>query len=206
MRHKDGRWVWISVSGAAIRNSSGAIVNLMGIFRDITAMKEAADDLRRAHARTAAVLANVADTFFSLDREFRFVMVNPAAEKAPLGRPAGELIGKVIWDVFPALAGTPVQRFYQNALEMKSLEHHENMSRVNGRWYEGFVQRHDDGIDVYLRDITDRTSSDTALRESEEKFRMLVENSNDIIYTLTAEGVFRFVSPAWTSLLRHLVS
>lgn len=44
------------------------------------------------------------------------------------------------------------------------------------------------------------------LRESEEKFRTLIENSHDIIYTLTPEGVFTFVSPSWTALLGHPVS
>ena len=44
---------------------------------------------------------------------------------------------------------------------------------------------------------------DRKLRKSEEKFRLIVENSHDIIYTLTAEGVFIFVSPAWTTLLGH---
>jgi PAS domain S-box-containing protein len=39
----------------------------------------------------------------------------------------------------------------------------------------------------------------------EEKFRLLVENSHDIIYTLTPEGVFTFVSPSWTTLLGHPV-
>jgi len=41
------------------------------------------------------------------------------------------------------------------------------------------------------------------LTNSEEKHRLLIEHSHDIIYMLTKEGVFTFVSPAWTILLGH---
>ncbi len=43
-------------------------------------------------------------------------------------------------------------------------------------------------------------------KESEKKYCSLVENSHYIIYTLSPDGVFTFVSPAWTALLGHPVS
>ncbi|MFZ4479810.1 MAG: diguanylate cyclase domain-containing protein [Rhodoferax sp.] len=54
-----------------------------------------------------------------------------------------------------------------------------------------------------VHDVTERRRSRVALTQSEEEHRLLIENSHDIIYTLNADGVFSFVSNAWTSLLGH---
>ncbi|MBK8596484.1 MAG: PAS domain S-box protein [Holophagales bacterium] len=51
-----------------------------------------------------------------------------------------------------------------------------------------------------------RRRAEEALRESEEKHRLLIEHSHDIIYTIDSAGVLTFVSQAWTTLLGHPVS
>jgi PAS domain S-box-containing protein len=58
---------------------------------------------------------------------------------------------------------------------------------------------------AFITDLTHHKKAEEALRLSEAKYRRLIENSHDIIYTLTADGVFTFVSPAWTTLLGHPV-
>lgn len=47
------------------------------------------------------------------------------------------------------------------------------------------------------------TRTKVKAQENEEKYRLLVESSYDIIYTLSLDGIFTFVSPSWTNLLGY---
>lgn len=52
-------------------------------------------------------------------------------------------------------------------------------------------------------DITNNKQIEEAYRKSEEKLRLIIENSHDIIYMISAEGIYTFVSKAWTHFLGH---
>ena len=53
------------------------------------------------------------------------------------------------------------------------------------------------------RNIVQHKQAEERLKENEEKFKTFVENANDIIYQLTPEGVFTYVSPNWTEILGY---
>jgi PAS domain S-box-containing protein len=55
------------------------------------------------------------------------------------------------------------------------------------------IQRHNSELE---KEIAQRRQTERALAESEAKFRMLVEKSNDIIYTTDLKGQFSYVNPA----------
>ncbi|MBK7867546.1 MAG: PAS domain-containing sensor histidine kinase [Ignavibacteriales bacterium] len=52
-------------------------------------------------------------------------------------------------------------------------------------------------------EISERIEQQEKLRESEERFRTLVENVDDVIYTLNRNGEFTYVAPTWKKLLGH---
>jgi two-component system CheB/CheR fusion protein len=190
LRH-DGATRWIWAAGRHRTDETGQPRRMAGIVQDITERKQAEAALRESHDRTTAILESIADAFYSLDDEWRFVVVNPAAERAPFGRPASELLGKVIWDVFPAIPSTRIYQHYLDAVQKRSHEHYEAQSPLNGRWYEVFMFPRTGGLDVYMRDITKRKGAEEALRLSEEKFAKAFHgNTAAMAITRLHDGLF----------------
>lgn len=147
--------------------------------REITERIRTEEALREAQKRTSAILESIADTFYSLDDQWRFTTVNPAAEKAPFGRPSGELLGRVIWELYPGLVGTRIHQHYLDAAAGNTPERYEAQSPLNDRWYEVFMQGRNGGVDVYMRDITERKLAEDALRESKERLSTLYESMTE---------------------------
>jgi len=55
------------------------------------------------------------------------------------------------------------------------------------------------------QEVAERKKAESALKESEQRFRSLGENSPEIIYTLGKNGAFTYVNPAWEKVLGHSV-
>ena len=201
---RESAYRWISIDAVPVfRTGEEQPYEVHTVFSDITERKQSETALRDAHARTTAILESIADAFYSLDDHWRFLAVNPAAERAPFGRPASELLGKVIWDVFPAIPGTRIHRHYLDAVEKRTNEHYEAQSPLNGRWYEVFMFPRPGGLDVYLRDIDDRKKAEESLRQTTEREQFLaeaIENATTAFGVGAPDGSLVFFNRAFAEL------
>jgi PAS domain S-box-containing protein len=116
--------------------------------------------LRESSRKINNILESITDLYYQLDREWRFTDINRQTV-ARFGRSREELLGKVIWDVFPVAVDSDLYTELQKCSKTMVPVHFEFASRiVPGMWFEvhGYPTR--TGLSVYLREITERKKSE----------------------------------------------
>ena len=137
----------------------------------------------------ACILERISDAFFSFDADWRFTYVNNQAEQLLL-RPRQKLLGGVVWDLFPDAVGTAFEQQYHQAMTtQEAVTFEEYYPPPLDAWFEVKAYPSSDGLSVFFQNVSARRRGAEALRESEERLRLLVEGAKDYaMILLDAEG------------------
>jgi PAS domain S-box-containing protein len=192
------------------RNAEGKLVTLSGVIQDVTARRQAEESLRESEEKHRLLLDESSDPIFSFYPNGTYRYVNKAFADG-VGKTVDEITGHTIWDIF-----SPDEADKRFAMVRKVFSTGEQgiievrVSRPDGdHYYLTTVTpiKNEAGTVITAlcssKEITDRRLAEEKLRQSEEKFRSLVENANDIVYSFTLDGIFTYVSPTWTGVLGH---
>jgi PAS domain S-box-containing protein len=127
-----------------------------------------------AEARLSAVLESISDIFYAVDREWRIVLFNRAAEEF-FGAPRGEILGRNLWELFP-FSETEFGRLLRQAMDERQPGRMTAPSALRaGRWVEvRFTPLGDNGVGVALNDVTERQEAERAVKRSEERLELAV--------------------------------
>jgi PAS domain S-box-containing protein len=121
-----------------------------------------------------------------------YLYVNPATERL-FGKSRKELLGRVVWEVFPGIQGGDFHRAFLRAVETGHVEQYEFVYEPWGRWYRQRIYRSGDRIYVFSRETTEeRQRADTVLLHSRILESMtegvtLSDEHGVIVYTNSAE-------------------
>ncbi len=150
------------------------------------------------------ILESISDAFFALDDNMVVTYFNHAAESY-LQKDAGEVVGKPLFDAFPEARGSIFETRYSEALRTRRPTTFETYFDVPPyrNWYEVRVYPRKNGISVYFIVTTERKRTEEALRESEEKYRRIFENSVVGFFQSTPEGRFLSVNSAFAGMLGY---
>jgi len=167
---RTGQLIPVDDSKSTIRDTDGNTTGYIVIFRDVTSSRKAQQLLAAAENRSRTILESLTDSFMVLDKEWRFAYLNPAGEKS-LARPASEVVGKIIWELYPYLVGTSLESNYRRAMSENVAVSFEEFAASNNRWYDVTAYPSTDGLSVYFRDVTDRMRSQQALQQLNEDLK-----------------------------------
>lgn len=193
----NGEAVLLEDNAAPIKNEDGGIIGYVLVFRDITDRKQNQELLKKERETFFSILQNATYGVILLDRSGQYFYVNPqfthitgyTLEDIPSGRfwfrkafPDATYRKEVINAWLEDRGRPDGERIFMARCsdgQTKELEMHSTLL--------------DDGrMILTISDITERKQAERALRESEEKYRHLVQNANSIIMRVDPDGNIRF--------------
>ncbi|HUH67105.1 MAG TPA: PAS domain S-box protein [Syntrophales bacterium] len=213
---KDGEALWegahVSKEGqripVEIHNrlfDSGGRQLILSTVRDISARKEMEEALRESEQRFRSLAETTSDWIWEVDRDGFYTYTNPKVFDL-LGYDPAEVLGKRPFEFMPPHESERVSILFADIVE--SLKPFSYLENVNLHKDGHEVMLETSGVPVFDedgsysgcrgidRDITARKRVEEDLQESEKRYRLLVENSNDIIYSTDDKGFFTFANTA----------
>jgi PAS domain S-box-containing protein len=187
-RAGDGSWRWVRDQATIVRDEEDAPTLSQGLMSDITALKEAQEQLRETEARYRAIVEHVPAAIYvdRPDGSMRSVYVSPQIERILGVTPQAYIDDPEVWlELIDPADRNEIRRSYLDAVE-------------DGRsWVGEYLVHTPDGRDAWvhdettfvrdtqdrplflqgvLYDITERKLAERALRESEQREREAAEN------------------------------
>jgi len=180
-------------------------------IRDITERKRADDALIESERKFRNVVEEAVEIVFTVDNRGYFTYVNPAGLRSS-GYSLDELKKlKYIDLIEPEFKQKVKRNYFKQYLERSSSSSTEYPFRTKSgeiKWYNQnarLIIENDEvkGFYVIARDITERRIAEEALKESEERFRSLYENSTIGLYRTTPDGKIILANPTLVKMLGY---
>lgn len=180
-------------------------------MQDITKRKLAEKALAESEERFRALVQNSTDIISIHNDKGMIIFVSPSVSRI-LGYRTKDLVGLSAFEFIHPEDQDVVKKDYQALVSKKgdNILTHFRFRAADGSWkyLESVGTNLSDapaikGYVLNTRDVTERKRAEEALRESEERFRLLIENSTDLIAEISEEGRFVYVSPNYENILGY---
>ena len=194
------------------RDETGKIVGILGITRDITKRKQAEDRLRRSEERYRGILETMQEGYYEVDLNGTVMLANDALARFFGFERREELESR---DLRPFLSAASFDRVlegfrkvYDTGEPAPMLDLEAVDSRGRQRWATvSIAPMLDDagaivGFRGVARDVTERVRAQEALRQSEARYRAIVENIQEGYYEVDLRGRLIFCNEAFLKIYR----
>jgi two-component system cell cycle sensor histidine kinase/response regulator CckA len=202
-KRKDGPPIWVQLTAHAIKGTGGLTEYFEGFVRDITERKRAEAELRESEERYRDLVENSLELITTQDMDGQILSANRAAAKV-LGYEGENYAGKtnlrqILAPEVRDLLDEYLARIRRDGVASGLMLVQTKTGEKRIWEYYNTVRTEGVGTPIVrsmARDITERKRAESALRESEERYRDLVENAHDIIFSHDLKGNYTSVNRA----------
>jgi len=207
IRNPDGAPRYIEVSKAPLV-VDGEIRGTQGVIRDITERRRAEQVLRQREQMLRGLFNAVTESVLLTDPRGRLLALNETAARH-IGQPAKDLLGAELGSIDPEGMLGPILE--ERVRWIEQVAHSGRAMRVEGR-QDGCVLDHNlypvfgsggqvRQVAVFSKDVTRQRQAEGALRESEERYRSLVEGLEIVVSTFEPGGKCTSINQAVEAML-----
>ncbi len=196
-----------------IKDEQGHVLYVTCTSKDITERKRTEEMLRESEEKYKILYesAGVGIGYYSPDG--KVISYNLMAARHMGGHPE-DFTGKSVNELFPPRDAEVYMDRIRRAAASNEMYEYEDKVELPGnlKCFTSVFTRilnssnQVTGVQIISSDISKNKQAEAQLRESEEKYRLLVEYSSDLIWNLDAEGIFSYVSPSWEHVVGYLPS
>ncbi len=204
---------WIADRAVAISAAGGRVTRLTGIAEDITARKEAEEELIKRRKFLESILFHAPDAIITLDGKHHVLEWNPGAEnlfgytfEEAVGRNLDDLVARA--DVYPEAAAITRRVLAGGKFEPLETVRYAKDGRpiqVIAAGTPIMVKGEVQGVVAVYTDISARKQAENALRASEERLRMVYQTLPDpVTLTRLSDGTYSDVNQAFSQVTGFL--
>ncbi|MCW3119632.1 MAG: domain S-box-containing protein, partial [Chitinophagaceae bacterium] len=168
-------------------DAKGKPLRLFGILQDITERKQAEDELKKSEEKYKTLIQRIRDAFISLDKNWCYTYLNKQAGEL-IHRDPADLVGKNFWAELPDMVGTSTYYAFHKALAGQEYTCNVDYYPPFDLWLENHIYPSEDGLSVFMRDITEKKKTEEDIKKSNERFEMVVSATNDVIWDWNMEN------------------
>jgi PAS domain S-box-containing protein len=211
-RRRDGTAVATHVTMARLLNAVGGVSGYVAVSTDVSVHKRAEEALQVSEQRLAGIVESTMDAIISVNQHQRIVVFNAAAElmfQVPAAEALGSPLDRFIPQRYRGAHERHIERFGATGITNRRMGALGNVVglRANGEEFPieaSISQLEAAGERLYtviLRDVTERFRAESALRESEERYRRFFEDDLTGAYVATADGRILDCNPSFLRIL-----
>jgi PAS domain S-box-containing protein len=211
LRHRDGRAVPTEFIAIASLDAEGRFAGANGSVRDMRENDRLERELRASEDRYRNLASSSPDLVFATDAAGRYTFLSDRAatmlgwdRDAALGRRFTEFVAPG-WEgeaaaSYAAVLADPTT-VHSTRIDFLTGDGSTTELEINvlGKVEDGVLV----GINGVARDVSERLRLERELSQSEERYRFLIQNSPDIVFSTDAEGRFTFLSDAIERVTGH---